>query len=410
MDFLPHQVAKGKEALAIIRQKGIVYIQGLPRSGKTATALYVADNTKASHWLILCPKNAISGWEKFLNGSLPLNTKFTVTNYEQVYKRVAGKYTLRLNKDDYNGVILDESHNFGVLGKPSLKHKMTRLLCYEYPLILLSGSALVESYNGIYHQCYISKYSPFRNFKNFYDYHRYYGESYYIRIGGRDVPKYDKAKEDLITSIVDTFTVYMTQQDAGISTEVQAVDEVHYVSLSANTKKIYNTVQKDNIITLLLGDDCVELICDSVMKLRISLHMIESGVIKIDGKYYILGNREKIDYILKRFGDNEDVGIMSHFVGERHLLNKIFKRAKIYSSTSHAEGVDLSHLKHFIIISSGYSGAKFIQRRERCVNIFSKTASTVHHLIVKGAISEQVYKAVSNKLDFNNRGYERNLL
>jgi ERCC4-related helicase len=120
-----------------------------------------------------------------------------------------------------------------------------------------------------------------------------------------------------------------------------------------------------------------------------------------------LGNREKIDYVKETFGDSDDIGIMCHFIGERELLSKHFSRAKLYSSSAHAEGVDLSHLKHFIIYSSDYSGSKFIQRRDRIVNINGSNTNTVHHLLVKGAISEQVYNKVSKKEDFNNKTYER---
>jgi len=123
--------------------------------------------------------------------------------------------------------------------------------------------------------------------------------------------------------------------------------------------------------------------------------------------YFFFGNLEKINYIKTTFGDKEDVGIMCHFIGERMLLEKHFKKAKVYSSNAHSEGVDLSHLCHFIILSSDYSGAKFIQRRERIININGSTSLLVHHILVKKAISEQVYKRVSKKQDFNNETYER---
>lgn len=135
--------------------------------------------------------------------------------------------------------------------------------------------------------------------------------------------------------------------------------------------------------------------------------MLEGGIAKVDEDYIELGNTEKIDYIKSTFGDTEDVGIMCHFIGERKLLAKHFKNASIYSSTSHAEGVDLSHLKHFVILSSGYSGSKFIQRRDRVVNINGSNSTIVNHILVKKAISEQVYKKVSKKEDFNNSTYER---
>jgi len=259
----------------------------------------------------------------------------------------------------------------------------------------------------------ISKYNPFK-FKNFYDFFRKYGEPYYIKAAGRDIAQYDRYKPFLLDEI-NKFTIHMTQEDAGISSDVQATDKLHYVELDKSTRKLYNTLQKDNIATIWLNllrqpnkcSDSLDLVCDTTMKLRTSLHMLESGVAKVDDEYIELGNTEKIDYIYNTFGDTEDVGIMSHFIGERRLLEKHFKKAKIYSSSAHAEGVDLSHLNHFIILSSDYSGSKFIQRRDRIVNINGSNTTTVNHILVKKAISEQVYKKVSKKLDFNNSTYER---
>ena len=410
-----HQIEKAEQCWNILKQCGYVYLAGKPRSGKTLTALLIAESSqKINSVLILTKKAAIPGWEKFLNDEeLGLRHKYKVTNYEQVGKMNGRKAHLKLNPKDYQLVIIDESHNLGTLGKPSNRIKLIRHLCYHMPHIHLSGTAIVESANSIYHQMFISKYTPFK-FKNFYDFHRKFGVPYYIKAGGRDIAQYDKFKPELLDEI-NKFTVYMTQEDAGISKDVQATDKLHYVELDKGTKELYNTLQKDNIAkvwTDMLIDPIgcskeYDLVCDTTMKLRTSLHMLESGIAKVDDEYIELGNTEKIDYIKKTFGDTEDVGIMSHFIGERRLLEKHFKKAKIYSSNAHSEGVDLSHLKHFIIISSDYSGSKFIQRRDRIVNINGSNTTIVNHILVKNAISDQVYKKVSKKEDFNNSTYER---
>lgn len=402
-----HQEEFAEKIWEILKVKGYVYLAGKPRSGKTYTSILCAEKSeKINSVLVLTKKAAISGWEKFIVGNTKLKHKYTITNYEQVgsIKTINKKPTLvlKLNPEDYDLVIIDESHNLGTLAKPNSRIKLIRLLCWNLPHIHLSGTAIVESQCGIYHQMTISKYRPFLH-KNFYDFHREFGEPYYIKAAGRDINQYDKAKDSLLPKI-NEFTVYMTQEDAGISKDIQAIDKVHYIELDNSTKELYNNLQEDQIITL-TGD--IQLVADSTMKLRTSLHMLESGIAKVDDSYIELGNTEKIDYIRKTFGDTSDMGIMCHFIGERKLLDREFNNATIYSSSAHAEGVDLSHLKHFIILSSDYSGSKFIQRRDRIVNINGSNTLTVHHILVKGAISEQVYKKVSKKEDFNNSTYER---
>lgn len=418
MKPFPHQLQKAEECWEILSSKGYVYLAGLPRSGKTLTSILLAEkSTKINSVLVLTKKAAISGWEKFIEDpELELKHSYHVTNYEQVGKMDGRKYNLKLDPKAYQLVIIDESHNLGTLAKPSNRIKLIKKLCWDMPHIHLSGTAIVESPNGIYHQMTISKYSPFKH-KNFYDFHREFGEPYYIKAAGREINQYDKAKPELLP-VIDEFTIYMTQDDAGISKDVQATDKIHYIELNEGTKKLYNKLQKDMIAEIYKhmmihsepsiwnnSHRVLTLVCDSVMKLRTSLHMLEGGVAKVDDEYIELGNTEKIDYILEHFGDNKDTGIMSHFIGERKLLEKKFKKAKIYSSTADAEGVDLSHLKNFIILSSGYSGSKFIQRRDRIVNIKGSNTTEVHHLLVKKAISEQVYKSCSKKNDFNNKTY-----
>lgn len=407
-----HQIEKAEACWNLLKSLGYVYLAGKPRSGKTLTSLLVAEkSTKISSVLILTKKNAIPGWNKFISDEeLNLQHTYYATNYEQAHK---------LNKADYDLVIIDESHNLGTLAKPSNRIKTIRTLCWELPHIHLSGTAIVESPNGIFHQMTISKYRPFKH-KNFYDFHREFGKPYYIKAAGREINQYDKADIEKLMPIIDSFTVYMTQEDAGIDSSVQAVDKVHYVELGVKTKHLYNTLQKDNIVNVyhpkgldpygqFYGGPLTEyeLVCDTTMKLRTSLHMLESGVAKIGDDYIELGNLEKVNYVKETFGDTKDTGIMCHFVGERKLLEKHFKNAAIYSSSSHAEGVDLSHLKSFVIMSSDYSGSKFIQRRDRIVNINGSNTTTVHHILCKGAISEQIYTKVSKKEDFNNSTYKR---
>lgn len=395
MNPLPHQEQKAIECYNHLVEKGIVYLAGKPRSGKTYTSILTAEMIETPmRVIVLTKKNAIEGWHKFIEGNERLKHTYTVTNYEQVSK-LNGEYDL---------AIIDEAHNLGAMPKPSQRIKDIRAICYNIPIMLLSGTPIVESPVKIFHQCHITKYSPFKH-TNFYGFHREFGIPFEKFINGRAMKFYDKYKPELLEAI-NSFTVYMTQEDAGISSELQAVDQLHYIKLSEDTRKRYNDLQRNRIIKI-NGRD---LVCDSIMKLRTSLHMIESGVAKIEDNYVFIGNTEKIDYIKAHFGDTESMGIMAHYIGERELLAKHFKHAKIYSSNASAEGVDLSHLEHFIIISSDYSGAKFVQRRERIVNINGSNTLIVNHILVQNAISDQIFQAVSKKMDFNNQCYVQKTL
>lgn len=397
MKPLPHQIETAKKALDILKLKGYVYINGQPRSGKTYTSILVAEQTKAERIMVLTKKAAIEGWLKFTELA---SKTYTVINYEQLGKIEGRAVKYKYNPADYQLVIIDESHNIGAFPKPSSRQKIIKGFTRALPHIHLSGTPVIESACAIYHQMAISTFNPFGRFGNFYHFHSEFGIKDSIWIRGQQVPQYNKFKPKLL-DVIKHFTVYMSQADAGITTEVD--DKIHYIELDSLTKSLYNTLLKDKVLKF---NESTELLADNTMKLRTALHQLEGGTIKIGDEYIILPQASKAEYIKDKFGDSEDIGIMCHFIAERQKLGKIFKHAQLFSSNAHAEGVDLSHLKHFIIYSSDYSGARFVQRRERIVNINGSNTTTVHHILVKKAISDQVYNLVSKKRDFNNETFE----
>ena len=116
---------------------------------------------------------------------------------------------------------------------------------------------------------------------------------------------------------------------------------------------------------------------------------------------------EIIKYIKKTFDLSKPTVIMCHYIWQREMVHKLLPSALVVSSTSKAEGIDYSYAENFIILSSDYSGAKHIQRRERIININGSNTLKVIFLLVKSAISQQVYAATSKKLDFNNAMFKR---
>ena len=277
---LPHQIEKAKECLKMIEEKGMTLLAGEPRSGKSFTAILVAEQLEdVKNVLVLTKKNAISGFKKFISDDLKCT--YHITNYEQAKK---------LNKNDYDFIILDESHSLGAFPKPSLRTKAIRELAYDKRVILLSGTAIVESAAGIFHQCFITKYNPFQ-FKNFYAFHKEWGIPASQFIAGRELKLYNKTKPELIDEI-NKFSVFMTQSDAGIN--LQATDELHYIELDDRTKKMYNHLQRNKVLEIEdeFGNTAT-IICDSVMRLRVVLHQIESGIFKIGGDDNVAYNLDK---------------------------------------------------------------------------------------------------------------------
>ncbi|MGL5565977.1 MAG: hypothetical protein ACRDC4_09645 [Plesiomonas sp.] len=391
-----HQEELSDQALAILREHGLVYLANEERTGKTLTAILTVEKSAALKALVITKKKALKGWEETL-AAFKHSKSYTVVNYHQAWK---------YEYNNYDVIILDEAHNYiSSFPKPGLIHKQLKPICKDKPIIYISATPYAQGPQLLFHQFKLSSYSPWYKHTNFYEWFRVYGKPYTKEIAGMKVPQYDRCHVDMILDCVKHLFITKTRQELGFEHEPE--DMLHYIELEPNTKTVYNTILNDRVVQLKAG----ELVCDSTSKLRTSLHQIEGGTIKLDDVPHVLANNEKIDYIKERFGDAESLVIMYNFIAEGIKLRQHFKNACILQATSYAEGVDLHKYKDLVIYSQDYSTARHTQRRARQCNQKRDKPITVHFLLVKKAISEQVYKTVSvNKSNYVDSVFVRTLL
>ena len=381
-NYLPHQIEASDRLLPLIRERGIALLFGAPRVGKTAAAIRVAELSKAQHTLVLTKKAAIPGWKSELE-RVGTTKQYTVTNYEQA-KKLDG---------DYDFVVLDESHNLAALPKPSKRWREVKALVWGRPILLSTGTPAAEGPLKMYPQFALSPYGPFQKFRNFYEFFRAHGIPSPIFLNGRKQETYTKGKADLV-DLLAPWTVTITQDDAGI--EHQATDKVHVVELEDTTKSLIRTIQEDKVLEI----NGTPLAFESDMAERQAVLQAEYGAAYIGDTFVDFGNREVMDYLSETFGNSPDIGYMAHYRATRLLLEERFDRAQIYSSNRDSEGVDLSHLKHFVIVNQDFSGARFLQRRERSTNLMRQDPVTVHHITCAGMLSQKVYGVLSSKRSF----------
>lgn len=379
-----HQLVIADQATAILKEHMIVYLALEERTGKTLTAILVAEQINVERVLVITKKKALSGWHDTIAAYKPAK-HFEVTNYHQVEKLT----------DDYDLIIIDEAHSY-ISGYPKTSKMWSSIkaVANNKPIIYLSATPYAQGYQLLYHQFAISSWSPWRKHKNFYQWFAVYGVAKSLYANGRQIPQYNTVLPQVFETVSHLF---ITKTRKELDFEHEPEDVVHYIELDADTKKLYNQLVDERIAKV--GSQ--ELICDTVMKLRTSLHMLEGGVAKIDSTYIVLPNQEKIDFILANFGDSPDVVIMYQYIAEKTKLEKHFKKATILQATSYAEGVDLSSYAHLIIYSQDWSTARHSQRRARQANMARKEPIKVHFLLSSKAISEQVYTAVAkNKVNY----------
>lgn len=382
----PYQEELSNEALEIIRANGLVYLAMEERTGKTITALLVAEKSEVKHILIVTKKKASADWKKTLS-NMTLTKKYFLATYHMLKD---------VPVDAFDLVLLDESHNYiSSYPKPGKIWKELRPLVKMKPIVYISATPHAQGPQMLYHQFALCSWSPWAKHSNFYSWFQIYGKPYTREINGINIPQYDRAHEEMILNCVRHLFITKTREELGFEHEPE--DELHFIELANNTKAVYNILVKDELIELSVG----MLVADNKSKMRTSLHQLEGGTIKIDNDYFVLGNTEKVDYILNNFGDREDLVIMYNFKAELTKLQQHFKKAALLQATSYAEGVDLHKYSDLVIYSQDYSTARHTQRRARQCNKERDTPITVHYLLVKKGISEQVYKTVSvNKKNY----------
>lgn len=413
----PHQTAAAAQAAQVLLSHGLVYIMGEPRVGKSLTALQTIENVREAllndptrpdksryqlKSLVLTKKAAIEGWAKYSQ-----HFSFDCVNYEKLSKLCA---------DDYYFIIIDEAHNFGAFPRLTQRTKIAREFCAKKPLIFLSGTPCIESANSLYSQLSLSTCSPFRNFKNGYEFFAYYGISDKRYIAGNYIESYKLCRKDDIFAQTDPISVKITFESAGLS--YKNTDKPIIISNrdSAKIKELSSVAIKTEFLTN-------SYIIDYYPSGKHYIHAdplptdpaLENASAILQCTHRICGGfyndfklpQPKLEW-LKRFvaeHEGEKIAVMAYFKQEQDDLGKLFKDRQnvvIYSSTRYCEGIDLSGYDHYILYSFGYSGAKFVQLRDRIININKLDRETrVIIPLLEDCVDLMVYNRVSQKLDFN---------
>ncbi len=387
-----HQLEISQHGYEILKNNGLVYLAMEERTGKTLTAILIAEMSKAETILVITKKKALEGWDKTCK-EYNITKSYTCINYQSLHK-ISRSFDL---------IILDEAHaNLSMYPKVGTAWKNTYKFTKDKPIIYLSATPSAQTYAQLYHQLKLSSWSPWIKYKNFYEWHRKYGIEKLIWLGSRQVKQYNDVKSIVYDEAKHLFITH-TRKELGFEHEPN--DIIHKIELCSDTKVLYNDLNKHGVIEL---SEDITYIADTPMKLLQGLYQLEGGTLKLDDYSICLANLEKINYIKDNFGDSLDLVIFYNFKQEEIKLRQCFKYATILQATSFAEGVDLSQYETLVIYSMDFSTARYSQRRARQANINRDTPIDVHYLLIEGGISEQVYNTVAvNKTNFIDKYFNR---
>lgn len=378
-----------------LQSLSIVYLAMEVRTGKTLTALQTANLYKAKNVLFITKKRAIPSIEHDYNLLKP-NYNLTVINNESLHK-IDGEFDL---------LISDEHHRNGAFPKPNQVTKLIKENYSDLPMIFLSGTPHPESYSQIYHQFWLSDFSPFKE-SNFYKWAKTYVEVKDRHLGYAVVKDYSDAKYDLIKPVIKPYMIAFTQEQAGFETEVK--ENVIKIEMQPITYQLANKLKKDLFI---VSKDGREIITDTAVKLMQKLHQIYSGTVLFeDGSSRVIDNT-KASYIMQRF-KGKRLGIFYKFKAEYEVLKSVFGQdltndLEEFNTTnknialqivSGSEGISLKNADYLVYYNIDFSSKNYWQSRDRLTTMQRKN-NDVYWIFSENGIEEKIYDNVLKKKSY----------
>jgi len=408
MKLRDYQKKIAEKSIAIIKERGFVYLAMEVRTGKTLTSLSIAQALDKKSVLFITKKKAISSIDNDYN---LLNPKFYLhtINYESLHK---------ISKDlKFDMIVVDEAHSIGAFPKPSKRAVDVASLIYNNraDVILMSGTPTPESYSQIYHQVFGIRNNPFNGFRNFYGFARQYVNIKERMINSLRIRDYSEGYQ----SIMDAMKPYMiaySQKEAGF--KVVTNEKVLYVDMLQTTYNLAEELQRRLVIE---GKDEIVL-ADTPVKLMMKLHQIYSGTVKFESGQSMVIDNSKAKFI-RKFFHGMKIGIFYKFKAELEALKGVYGDALTTELTefentdksialqivSGREGISLRQAKALVYYNIDFSATSYWQSRDR-MTTKERLKSDVYWIFSRGGIEKKIYKAVTNKKDYTLSHFKKDLL
>lgn len=411
MRLRDYQEEISDKAVKLLQTYKIAYLAMQVRTGKTLTAIATAHKFGATKILFITKKKAISDILK-QRDEYATSLQIFVTNYEQ----------LGNVHESFDIVIIDEAHSLGAFPKPSGRTIEMKRICIGKPIIYLSGTPHPESYSQLYHQFWVSSYSPFDHYKTFYKWASDYVNIKKMMINGQSFNDYKRADEKMVMEACKHLFITYTQEEAGFVSFVQ--ETVHHVEMQESTYKFAERLRIDKIMT---NKDGEVVLADTAVKLMQKLHQIFSGSVIVDeperiGKVF---DYTKANYIKEKFV-GQKIAIYYKFIAEEMAIRYVFGSENLTTDPvafnestnlvfisqiqSGREGVNISTADALVFYNIDFSAVSYFQSRARIQTKDRTKDANIHWIFSKGGIEDKIYKAVMDKTDYTTNIFKKDYL
>jgi len=394
------------DAVDILERKKIVCLFMEVRTGKTVVSLETCKLFKAKKVLFITKIKAFNSIESdyWDFGYIP-HFDLTIVNRESLHK---------IDTNDFDVVIIDEVHGYSSYPKPSKYYKDVKSRFGDIPMILLSGTPTPESYSQYYHLFTLSNNSPFKEFKNFYQWANEYVNIKLKYLGYAQVKDYSDARKKDFWHLIRHNILTFTQSEAGFTTDVK--ENILICEMKPITYQIINKLHKDLVVVNKKGK---QIIADTGVKLQQKTHQLCSGTIKFeDGTTQVI-DTSKAEFIKEKF-KGKKIAIFYKFIAELEMLKSVFQNELTTDLTefnatnknialqivSGREGISLSKADYLVFITIDFSAVSYFQAKDRLTTMDRKS-NDIYWIFEKDGISEKIYNSVMNKKDYTNSTFKK---
>ena len=408
MKFRDYQIRIINTATGVLQAHRFVYLSMEVRTGKTLTALGVAEKLGIQNLLFVTKKKAISSIEADYKKLMP-SYQITVINYESLHK-VEGVFDF---------VVLDEAHTLGAYPKPSKRTKLVKqIILRQNPfVVLMSGTPTPESFSQIYHQVYACAKNPFSQYKTFYKFAKEYVNVTQQMFHSMPSNNYDDGKPEILDRM-KPYMISYTQKEAGFKSKIQ--EHVLKVQMSELTYKFVKEMREHGVIE---GKKTKEVILgDTGVKKMSKIHQLFSGTVKLENGKRMVTDLSKAKFIRTQF-KNQKIGIFYKFKAEYEALKQVYGDAltddlEDFDTTTKSialqivsgrEGISLKKADCLVYYNIDFSALSYWQSRDRMTTKDS-TASDVYWIFAEKGIETKIYKTVTKKKDYTLKHFEKDLL
>lgn len=410
LELRDYQIEISDKAVELLKKYKIAYLAMEVRCGKTLTSMAAAHKFGAKSVLFVTKKKAISDIVNQFGGSA-IEMGIYVTNFEQ----------LGNVHETFDLIIIDEAHSLSAYPVPSARAKELKRICFGKPIIYLSGTPNPESFSQLYHQFWVSSYSPFDHYPNFYKWAQQFVTVKKMKINGQSFNNYDQADKKMVMDCCGHLFLTFTQEQAGFESLVN--EHIHHVEMLESTYTLANRLRIDKIIRNKEGQ---VVLGDTAVKLLQKLHQVYSGTVIVDEPERMakVVDYTKVQYIVQKFVGLK-IAIYYKFIAEEMAIRYIFgsdhitTEATVFNESestdlifisqiqSGREGVNISSADALIFVNIDFSAVSYWQARARIQTKDRVKEANIHWIFAKGGIEDKIYEAVMKKKDYTTYHFKK---